>query len=107
MEKGVRMVWNNPRNNALQKRAQRLIPGGMYSRMPTGPLPHEFPQFFQRGKGCRIWDVDGNEYIDFMCAFAPEPAGLQRSAGRCRRCPAEAGRMRSTAPATKHKRRHE
>jgi len=29
------------------------------------------PYFFQRGSGCRVWDVDGNEYIDFMCSYGP------------------------------------
>jgi glutamate-1-semialdehyde 2,1-aminomutase len=30
-----------------------------------------YPIFLARGKGCRIWDVDGNEYIDFMCSYGP------------------------------------
>ncbi|MFH0132398.1 aminotransferase class III-fold pyridoxal phosphate-dependent enzyme [Variovorax sp. VaC1] len=69
------MVWSNQRNKALQERAQRVIPGGMYGHMSTGLLPQEFPQFFQRGKGCRIWDADGNEYVDFMCAYGPSLLG--------------------------------
>lgn len=36
-----------------------------------------FPQFFLRGKGSRVWDVDGNEYIDYMCAFGPIMLGYQ------------------------------
>jgi glutamate-1-semialdehyde 2,1-aminomutase len=33
--------------------------------------PGSYPDFFARGEGCRIWDVDGNEYIDFMCSYGP------------------------------------
>ena len=30
-----------------------------------------YPYFFERGEGCRVWDVDGNEYIDLMCSYGP------------------------------------
>ena len=36
-----------------------------------GDLPPPFPQFLERGRGCRIWDVDGREYLDFVCSFGP------------------------------------
>jgi glutamate-1-semialdehyde 2,1-aminomutase len=38
-------------------------------------LPDDYPQFFSRAKGARLWDVDGNEYIDFMCAYGPNLLG--------------------------------
>jgi len=38
-------------------------------------LPAEFPQFFSKGKDARLWDADGNEYIDFMCAYGPNLLG--------------------------------
>jgi glutamate-1-semialdehyde 2,1-aminomutase len=31
----------------------------------------EQPYFYERAEGCRVWDVDGNEYIDFMCSYGP------------------------------------
>jgi len=68
-------MWTNAKNAALRERAARVIPGGMYGHMSTGLLPKEYPQFFARGKGCRIWDVDGNEYVDFMSAFGPNLLG--------------------------------
>ncbi len=38
-------------------------------------LPAAYPQFFARADGCRLWDVDGHEYIDFMCAYGPMVLG--------------------------------
>lgn len=55
----------------LRERAKRVIPGGMWGHMNANGLPNGYPQFFSRALGSRIWDVDGNEYIDFMCAFGP------------------------------------
>ncbi|KAE8753647.1 aminotransferase class III-fold pyridoxal phosphate-dependent enzyme [Paraburkholderia madseniana] len=69
------MVWTNTYNKALLERAQQVIPGGMYGHMSTSMLPAEFPQFFRAGKGARTWDVDGNEYVDFMCAYGPNLLG--------------------------------
>lgn len=55
----------------LRERARAVIPGGMYGHQSVASLPAAFPQFMARGEGCRVWDVDGNEYIDFMCAYGP------------------------------------
>jgi glutamate-1-semialdehyde 2,1-aminomutase len=43
----------------------------MYGHQNAGPLPEGFPQFLERARGCRLVDVDGNEYIDFMCSYGP------------------------------------
>lgn len=56
-------------------RAQAVIPGGMYGHQNAARLPSDYPQFFTRGQGCRIWDVDGNEYIDLMCSYGPVVLG--------------------------------
>src|SRR5215212_6136320 len=55
----------------LRARAARVIPGGMYGHQSAASLPAGFPQFIARGDGCRIVDVDGREYIDFMCSYGP------------------------------------
>ena len=68
-------MWTNTQDKALQARAQRVMPGGMYGHESTRLLPADFPQFFQRAQGTRLWDVDGNEYIDYMCAFGPNLLG--------------------------------
>jgi glutamate-1-semialdehyde 2,1-aminomutase len=69
------MSWTNKRATELLERAAQVIPGGMYGHESTKLMPPEFPQFFSRGKGARLWDVDGNEYVDFMCAFGPNLLG--------------------------------
>src|SRR5258705_10650440 len=60
---------------ALRARAQQVIPGGMWGHQNAARLPAAYPQFFSRGEGCRLWDADGREYIDFMCAWGPMVLG--------------------------------
>lgn len=51
---------------------KRLIPGGVLGiRRPCNFVEGEYPIFVESGKGGRIIDVDGNEYIDFLCAHGP------------------------------------
>jgi glutamate-1-semialdehyde 2,1-aminomutase len=61
----------------LRVRAQRVIPGGMWGHQNAARLPEAYPQYFARGEGCRLWDVDGREYIDFMCAWGPMVLGYR------------------------------
>ena len=58
-------------DDALRARAAKVVPGGMHGHMKASFLPANFPQFFARGDGCRIWDVDGAEYLDLMCSWGP------------------------------------
>ena len=74
------MAWTNQRNKELQERARRVIPGGMYGHQSTALLPDVYPQFFHRAEGARLWDADGNEYIDYMCAFGPNLLGYRHPA---------------------------
>ena len=56
----------------LYKEAQELIPGGMMGiRRPYNFVPGEYPIFFEEGKGGKVIDADGNEYIDMLCAYGP------------------------------------
>jgi len=64
----------------LRRRARAVIPGGMYGHQSAGPLPPEYPQFMRGGRGARIWDVDGNEYVDLMCSYGPVVLGHQHPA---------------------------
>ncbi|MES2717328.1 MAG: aminotransferase class III-fold pyridoxal phosphate-dependent enzyme [Pseudomonadota bacterium] len=64
-------------DQALRQRARRVVPGGMTGHLNAAALPAGYPQFFQRGQGCRLWDVDGREFIDFMCAWGPNLLGYQ------------------------------
>jgi len=50
----------------LWKRAKRVIPGGnmLLSKRAEMFLPDQWPAYFSKAKGCRVWDLDGREYID-------------------------------------------
>ncbi len=50
----------------LWKRAKRVIPGGnmLLSKRAEMFLPEQWPAYFSKAKGCRVWDMDGREYID-------------------------------------------
>jgi glutamate-1-semialdehyde 2,1-aminomutase len=74
------MAWSNQRNKELVERARAVIPGGMYGHQSVAILPDVFPQFFSRADGARLWDADGNEYIDYMCAFGPNLLGYRHPA---------------------------
>lgn len=51
---------------ALQQRAHELIPGGAHTYAKgDDQYPETAPPFVARGKGCHVWDVDGNEYIEY------------------------------------------
>src|SRR5215475_3528770 len=84
----------------LRRRARAVIPGGMYGHQSAGPLPPAYPQFLRSGRGARIWDVDGNEYVDLMCSYGPivlghqhpkveEAARAQAALGDCQNGPGE------------------
>jgi glutamate-1-semialdehyde 2,1-aminomutase len=62
---------------ALYDRATAVIPMGTqtHSKAPRDALRGAEPCFLQRGSGCRVWDVDGNEYIDFRCGLGPITLG--------------------------------
>jgi len=71
-------LYTFDRSDALLERASRVVPGGIYGHQSPQLLsPGSYPNFLARGKGCRIWDVDGNEYIDFMCSYGPIVLGHQ------------------------------
>jgi len=50
----------------LYKRAKKVIPGGnmLLSKRPEMFLPKKWPAYFSKSKGCKVWDLDGKEYID-------------------------------------------
>ena len=54
---------------ALYREAKEVVAGGVGSN--DRGLVHPHPIFVGRGAGSRIWDVDGNEYIDYLLAYGP------------------------------------
>jgi len=61
----------------LLARSEGLIPGHTQTlaKGPTQYVQGVAPIYLTRGKGCRVWDVDGNEYIDFNAAIGPLSLG--------------------------------
>ena len=57
------------RSKALYDRACETCPGGIHSNVRKNWQPH--PMFYERGQGSRVWDVDGNEFIDYVLARGP------------------------------------
>lgn len=56
----------------LFEEACALVPGGVLgARKPADFIQGEYPIFLDTGKGCRLIDVDGNEFIDFLCGYGP------------------------------------
>jgi glutamate-1-semialdehyde 2,1-aminomutase len=50
----------------LYKKAKNIIPGGtmLLSKRPEMFLPDQWPSYFTKAKGCKVWDLDGKELID-------------------------------------------
>ena len=54
------------RSDALRERAHALIPGGAHTYAKgDDQFPRRSPGFIVRGEGCRVWDADGNEFIEY------------------------------------------
>lgn len=59
------------RSEALMEKARKVIPGGVNSPVRAFKGVGGKPLFIRRGEGSRIWDEDGNEYIDFVGSWGP------------------------------------
>jgi len=60
----------------LFKESLKIIPGGVNdARRPYKFIPGHYPIFTEYGRGSHVWDVDGNEYIDWCCSFGPTILG--------------------------------
>jgi len=62
---------NRNRSEALLSRALKVIPGGVNSPVRAFRAVGGTPPFLVRGEGSRIYDADGNEYIDYVCSWGP------------------------------------
>lgn len=69
------------RSHELFARASRVIPCGIYGHAsPAAALPGALPYYADRADGCRYWDVDGNEFVDYLCGYGPVILGHQHPA---------------------------
>ncbi|SMO37246.1 glutamate-1-semialdehyde 2,1-aminomutase [Melghirimyces algeriensis] len=62
---------NLERSKAYFEEAKQYIPGGVNSPVRAFKSVDMNPVFVERGKGSRIYDEDGNEYIDYVCSWGP------------------------------------
>jgi len=62
----------------LWAEATRILPGGVNSPVRAFRGVGGDPLLVQRAKGSRLWDVDGNEYIDYVCSWGPMILGHAR-----------------------------
>lgn len=65
------MSMNTERSQKLFYEAQQYLPGGVDSPVRAFKAVGGTPPFIARGQGSRIYDVDGNEFIDFVCSWGP------------------------------------
>jgi glutamate-1-semialdehyde 2,1-aminomutase len=55
----------------LFEQAKKYIPGGVNSPVRAFKSVGGVPRFIERASGSRMWDADGNEYIDYVCSWGP------------------------------------
>ena len=71
--------YTHEKSRELFQRAKKVIPSGVYGHL--GPAEGLFipvtkwPMFSERAEKSYFWDVDGNRYIDYMCAYGPNVLG--------------------------------
>ena len=72
-------LYKTTKSDEYFERAAKVIPAGVYGHL--GPAEGQFipvnrwPRFSEKAKGSYFWDVDGNKYIDYMCAYGPNVLG--------------------------------
>ncbi|MBO7107298.1 MAG: glutamate-1-semialdehyde 2,1-aminomutase [Verrucomicrobia bacterium] len=62
---------NHQLSEELFKKALQYLPGGVNSPVRAFRAVGGNPFFVNKAKGCRIWDVDGNEYVDYVGTWGP------------------------------------
>jgi glutamate-1-semialdehyde 2,1-aminomutase len=66
-------LYRFDKSQALYDRAQRMVAGGISSQIRRAELP--VPLWFERAKNGLMWDVDGNEYVDYVMGMGPNIFG--------------------------------
>jgi glutamate-1-semialdehyde 2,1-aminomutase len=69
---GRRLLDRTPGSESLHERALRSLPNGVASNFQAGD---PYPTYLRRGMGSKVWDVDGNEYLDFHGGFGVNIVG--------------------------------
>lgn len=95
-------TYTYKKSQELFAKAADIIPCGIYGHFSPAPLipTSAYPFYVERAQGSKFWDVDGNEFIDYMCAYGPMVLGYnnpivdaaadaQRQKANCATGPAE------------------
>lgn len=69
---------NSKKSEELYKKAVNLMPGGVNSPVRAFGSVGRTPLFIKKGKGSKIYDADGNEFIDYVCSWGPAILGHAR-----------------------------
>jgi len=69
---GKILLDRTPGSEALHERAVKSMPNGVASNFQAGD---PYPTYLRRGQGSKVWDVDGNEYLDFHGGFGVNVVG--------------------------------
>lgn len=78
-KKRAEMKINRKKSNKLFKEAKKMFPGGVHSPVRAFKSVSGSPLFITKGKGSHIYDVDGNEFLDFCCSWGPLILGHNNS----------------------------
>ncbi|MBR2758513.1 MAG: aminotransferase class III-fold pyridoxal phosphate-dependent enzyme, partial [Exiguobacterium sp.] len=65
------MTYNQTRSQEAFEQARPLMPGGVNSPVRAYKSVGMTPIFAERGEGSRVYDIDGNEYIDYVLSWGP------------------------------------
>jgi len=72
-------TYSYPKSIEAFQKALKVIPSGVYGHLGPGEgcmIPVEaFPFFASKAQGTYLWDLDGNKFIDYMCAYGPNVLG--------------------------------
>lgn len=65
------MTFEDKRSKEAFLRSQKVLPGGVNSPVRAFKSVGRDPVFIERGEGSRLWDIDGNSYIDYVLSWGP------------------------------------
>ena len=72
----MKKIFNKSSN--LYKKIYSQSPGGVLAiRRTYNFVPENYPIFFKRGKGSKVYDIDNNKFIDMTCGYGPIILGYQ------------------------------
>ena len=66
---------NTQKSDNIYNEAVTVMPGGVNSPVRAYRNVGRNPLFIEKGKGSKIYDIDGNEYIDYICSWGPNILG--------------------------------